>query len=470
MFLILTPLTLKALGNEKYGVWTVILAILQFSGLANFSTGISVVKFIAQYSNNNIDDNENLSTTVFFSYIFMLVMGIIASLILFLIRNFLIQNINLDFTSYNDLENGIGVVAFCLIPLFLQQVSRGILLGLVKNILSGALEVTQNLVLWLGIWVIGIFGGKILHLALWSLIVNIGFFLVTLYFSIEVLKPFNLKLKINKKIVYNILNYSFYSWVNSIGISLFQTIDRILVGMVLGPSIAGVYSIASSLALRLNMLAGQFTQVLTPLASSYYSQSRFNELSKIFRNVSEFTGQIMCFVACFLVVWMNDILRIWISQDFANSYTLIFQVMVIAYSLFSMHRTAHQILCGIGYVKFSAIITIFSSVLMLSLLYIFSINFGVVGSVYSNFFYCLVLSMNFYLSSKLGLKPVQTVIKDLGFSFLLLTVLMLYSIFELNSILIKISGTILVMFFLIWVVWKNYFNNIKYNQQELELR
>src|SRR5271157_6489597 len=84
-FLVLTPLTLHVLGAETYGLWTIMLAMIQFAGLANFGTGSAVIKYVAQYT--AVENSEKqLSSAITFSFVFMALTGLIVTVLICIFR------------------------------------------------------------------------------------------------------------------------------------------------------------------------------------------------------------------------------------------------------------------------------------------------------------------------------------------------------------------------------------------------
>ena len=151
VFLALTPATLQALGKELYGLWTIMLAVLGFSNLAQFGTDVAVAKYTAQYSAGDHREHT-FSAVVTFSYLFVLIMGLVASLVIFLARFWIVQRLDTTPHVAAQLPSVFGLIALGIIPGFLFSVSRGILLGLLRNNAVNAIDVSTNIVSWIRLW------------------------------------------------------------------------------------------------------------------------------------------------------------------------------------------------------------------------------------------------------------------------------------------------------------------------------
>jgi O-antigen/teichoic acid export membrane protein len=246
------------------------------------------------------------------------------------------------------------------------------------------------------------------------------------------------------------LYFSFLSWIGSLGIVMFQTLDRVLVGMSLGASAAGVYSIATGVALRLAALAGQLTQVLVPFASSYQAEGRLLEIQSAFRYASRFVACVLAAAASILVIWMDVILSVWVSPQFANDYAVVFRIIVICYGVYPMVRPAHQIAQGMGWLGVPTGILIGSGLLMLLALWTFAQSLGLTGVSIANSVNSLVLSINVYVGSRLGLRPLASVGTDLGPPLLLLILAAIFAFADL-SIAARLMASILIAASILWL-------------------
>lgn len=411
VFLVLTPWMLSIWGKDGYGIWTIMLAILGFAGIANFGMAASTIKFTAQYSAE--ESSDKLSAVVTFSFLLMLITGVFALLIIWIVRYQIATRID---TGDNVLllTKALGWVAIGTVPLFLSQVSRGILLGLVYNVLVGGIVLSMDTLLWLGALGIGLKGGGILYLGIWILIVNLLRFFSLSFAAWWITRPLKLHFTWDTQLNKVVLQFSVLAWLGSLGSVAFQSLDRILVGMLLGAGAAAVYGIAGGIATRLYGIVGQFTQVLMPFASSYQEEGKIAQIGSVFRFSSRWGACILVMAASVLVIWMDIILNIWISPQFSEEYANIFRIMVIAYAVYSMVAPAYQVVVGMGWLKIPTAIMIISGFGMLSMLWILANNTGLAGAAYANFAYSLVLLINFYAAYRLGLKSPKIVLSDIG--------------------------------------------------------
>jgi O-antigen/teichoic acid export membrane protein len=179
-----------------------------------------------------------------------------------------------------------------------------------------------------------------------------------------------------------------------LAIALFQNFDRIIVSFVLGPAIAGVYSVGNSIGTRLSQIVGQITDTMIPYASLKNSINDHETLYKTFRKMVKYISLLVSIIASLCIIWMSEILSIWISPAYSEKYTSLFQVILLAYAFLSLSRPGDQALTGLGKVKFAAITYMIASLLMLTGVYFLSKRFGIFGAGSANLIMLLLLVMN----------------------------------------------------------------------------
>jgi O-antigen/teichoic acid export membrane protein len=248
-------------------------------------------------------------------------------------------------------------------------------------------------------------------------------------------------------------------FLENLAISLFQQFDKVVVGITQGPVIAGVYSIGTSLALRLSMVTGQATEVMIPYASLQETLDDRQKLFAVFRRLSRYVSLLLAVMSSLMIIWMYDLLSLCISLDYASLYANGFRILVIAYNLLSLCRPAHQTLTGIGKVKFTALVYLFSTFLMLVGLFFFSHAFGFIGAVTSNLAMILLLVFNLFIYFTFE-SPLQWrhVFADLQLGLFLPIFIYGLSLFQSSSMLAyKLMASIILGILFLFVIAKDDF-------------
>lgn len=395
-YIVITALALRLMGEDFFGLWSIINSILVFSGIGSLGMAVVIKKFAAEKN----EPGENMDAKIISSGILILVpMAVIAGLVLIASRGWITMNMDVPELMREDFRDALVLVGLCLFPQFLSRIPHGYLLAQLKNGLSNFLEFALHVVSWSGAIFIAASTRNIRLMVLWLLIVQMVY-VVVLFLFIFRLSHFSFYF--DRTVVKKILDFSFYTFISSLAIVFFQQLDRILVGFLLGPAAAGAYAVGTSMSLRLSIVTGQVTDVMVPYASRKNTSNDLSALYRNFRHMSRIINFLLALIAGPVIVFMREILTIWISAEYATSYSKVFSLLVVVYLIQSVSRSGHQTLTGMGHVKFTARVYLVMSLLMIAGLFFLSPRFGLMGAAAANLSIVLLLSFNVYAHIKLG--------------------------------------------------------------------
>lgn len=465
-FLAITPVAMRIMGKEFYGLWVVLSALMLFSNIGNLGIGAIVMKFSSETSpREGIQTRPNRIMTS--GYLIVFTMSVIMAVMILLAREVISNNIHMSVELRGQFTQAIGWIACGIFPQFLLRVPQGFLLSQLRNRTVRQIELFSSISLWLGAVLVALIEKNLTMIAVWCFLSNIFVFGIYLWVAHR-LAPFRFQL--DTVILRRMLNFSGYMFLETLAIALFQHFDKVIVGITLGPALAGVYSVGTSLALRLSMITGQATEVMVPYASLQESLGDQQKLYGVFRQLSHFVSLLLAGIGSLLIIWMNEILSIWISLEYATRYVSGFRILIIAYTLLSLTRPAHQTLTGIGKVKFTALAYLSSTIFMLVGLLFFSRQFGFLGAVASNLMLALLLIFNLFLYCGFE-KPLQWnhVLADLQWGLSLPILVYGLSLFLSSSAsTYKILETIILAILLSWVTAKGSFTLLRNRLSQLK--
>lgn len=431
-----------------YGLWSMLNAILVFSGIGVLGMGTVVNKFASESGDQALQINSILTAAISI----LLPMSGFVALVIFLGRGWIVSQFGLDPEFEAQFKVAMVFTALSIFPQFLGRVPHGYLLSQLKNKLARTVELIVNISMLAGTVCIAYLTHNLIWMAFWAFIVQtIG---MVVLFAI-VIPGVGFRWKIDLQAIKRLLNFSGFSFLESLAVSLFQQFDRILVGLLLGPAAAGVYSVGTSIALRLPIIAGQATEVMLPYASKTNSNNQRDTLFDAFRELSKIIGILIGALAAILILWMDIILSLWISPEYADKYSNVFRILVIAYFILSLTRTAHQTLTGMGKVKFTSLTYLATTIVMLINVYIFSINYGLVGAAIANTSMMGLVLMNFKAYKLLSkVNHVRNIFSDYYTGLLMLLIVLLVTLLHL-PLSAKIVSSVLIIFLLVYKIMRD---------------
>lgn len=386
VFLIITPIAIHVMGEEFYGLWSILSAIMVFSTVGTMGINAIITKFASEKN----PDNEE-SKILFSGVVVIIPMALITILILYLIRDIIISNIATSQVNKLAFRSAMGICILGILPLFMSRVPQGLLLSKLKNNIVRSLDFLSSVGPLVSGIIVCLFQKNLIWIAYCYTAIQ---FIILILYIFAIRNYLKQESFIDLSIIKKIYSFSIFTFIESLAIALFQNFDRIIVSFVLGPAVAGVYSVGNSIGTRLSQVVGQITDTMIPYASLKNSINDHQALYKTYRKMSKYIGFLVGITTSLCVVWMHEILSIWIAPDYADKYSDLFRIILLAYALLSLSRPGDQALTGLGRVKFAAITYMISSILMLTGVYFFSRSFGILGAGAANIIMCLLLIMD----------------------------------------------------------------------------
>lgn len=397
-FLAITPISIHVMGSEFFGLWSILNAIVFLTGVGTLGIGAIVNKFAAEVHESDATFQNHSNEVISAGMLIALPMSIITACILVYLRHLIAKNLDVAPLLQWQFSVALILVAGTVFPHFLSRIPQGFLLSQYRNERVRRIETTYSILLWAGAILIAIYRKNLILIALWCLL-DVILLLAMYFFALRRITNYNFHL--NPLLIKRMLGFSGFMFIESVAVTLFQHMDRVIVGIVLGPAIAGVYAVGTSVGLRMSLIAGQVTDVMVPYASLKDSSNDHVKLYIAFRKLSKYIGLLVAGFGGLLVLWMDEILSIWISPEYALNYSNIFRLLIVSYGLISLSRPAHQTLTGIGKVKITSLVYLASTISMLTGLYFLSLHLGFVGAALANFVPILLLVMNIYAYKRL---------------------------------------------------------------------
>ncbi|HEX2997775.1 MAG TPA: oligosaccharide flippase family protein [Oculatellaceae cyanobacterium] len=394
-FVLIIPLAIKILGEVFFGLWSVLYALMLVANIGTLGIGSIVSKFAAEAHTEHLSDEQAFGEVITAGLLIVLPMAVILMLAFIVSRQWIAQTVTPGSEWETQFSRALLYVGLSMFPTFLSQVFQGFLLSQLQNRVARQIEVFSSIALWTGVVLsVSLFGRNLILVGIWCLITSAGV-LVLYYLAARHQTKFRLCLCPAR--LRTMLSFSGYMFLESGAVVLLQNVDRVIVGFTLGPAIAGVYSVGTSVGLRMSMVIGQATQVMIPYASLKDSTADHLRLYIIFRKLSQYVSLFVAVLGSLLILWMNEILALWISPAYAVSYSNIFRILIIGYGWLSLVRPAHQTLTGLGKVRITSLIYSFSTLSMLASLYLLTYSWGLLGAALANCVPVLLLAMNLYI-------------------------------------------------------------------------
>jgi O-antigen/teichoic acid export membrane protein len=387
--LVLTRILFLNLGVEDYGFWVLLWSVYGYTLLLDFGLGLSIQKSAAEYlKKNNYTLLSKQVSSVFFSYCFISILLIIASLL------FLIFPIG-EFKELFDKEKYLNVYlifSICTCLIFPT--------GIFSEVLVGAgMMIYRNYVrlIFLTSNIIGVVYMSYMQIDLATLtIFTVVLHLISnvLIFIIVKIKIPNISITIKHfdiRIMKEMTSFSFNAYVIIFTNLILFNSDQLLIGTMLGTSATAVYHIATRLPFFMKSLNEQFQENVFP-----YMVTSSKKCSLFALQGNKYVGFISNLSFSFAFIFTEELISLWLGSSCAEICLIARFGLLYSYLSTILKSSNSPYLMAIGDVNAVAKISFLEVIINLFLTFVLINLIGVIGAIVASLV-SLVIAMFVYI-------------------------------------------------------------------------
>lgn len=361
-----TPLALSFLGDEKYGVWAIILNIISWINYFDIGIGNGLKNKLAEsFSKNDDETSQSLVSTAYFatgiiSFVFCIIMVIIWNV--FGLSDFFDLNVEGD-----NVNLVVTVSIFFVCINFILSLSKAIMYAIQKSGFISVVSVIGQALQLIVLWIMS-------HFMKESLMA-----IAVLYGCISLVDNIILKILINRKYLFLIphvkgINFKYFKPLMSLGIGFFviqictlvlNTTDNLLISNLFGAAEVTPYDLVYKV---FYMFVQAHGIIIMPMWSAYtaaIAQNDLNWIKKTMKKINIATGLLSAgVVVC--VFLFEPFAAIWLGKKLDYGKDLI--IIVALYMILQMiYNNYSSFLCGAGEIKVNSILALIGAVINIPL-------------------------------------------------------------------------------------------------------
>jgi O-antigen/teichoic acid export membrane protein len=154
-------------------------------------------------------------------------------------------------------------------------------------------------------------------------------------------------------------------------------LDRFVIGALLSPAAVALYATPQEIVTRLSIIPGALTAVLFPAFASSGEQAVGKRL---FRNGTLGLGLVLLPLVVPLIVFAHPLLALWISEAFAQQAAMVFQIFSVGMFINCLAHIPYAWLQGVGRSRSVAMVHLAELPLFIGILSWLVMEFGVPGA------------------------------------------------------------------------------------------
>lgn len=375
---LVSPITVRGLGKEMYGVWTLIMSVTGYFTVLDFGVNTAIVRYISSsvakkefgqarkvYSTSaaifGVMGGAVLVFSLVFGFFFQDIFGLQHISRLYLYGVFLVSALDFALGLYFSVYLG----SMCALQEYQYVNATSIGVNLVKSVLIVVL-------------LKGGYGLLALAACQFSATCARAFFQ-----RIRMTRAYSFltfsRADVSRESLSLIYSYSVYSFVIAIALKLLYYTDSVVIGSFIGVAEITFFAIPSTLLEYLDKLVWSMMGVLVPVVSSNDSTGADNANVRLYRVGTKYSLLLSLPIVISLYFYGSDFISLWMGPEFGPRSKWVLRFLLIGYALSFTQASAHAILKGMSRHKILSYILAVEAIANLGISLALAKRYGIEG-------------------------------------------------------------------------------------------
>jgi O-antigen/teichoic acid export membrane protein len=352
--LVSIPYLIAQLGEAKFGLLTLIWAVVSYFGLFDLGLGRAVTQQYARAVGDGED--HRLGEIVASANLLLLILGVLSAALLLFAAPLLSAKLIDGAQDIEEVTRALWFMAAAMPFIILTSGFRGVLEAQQRFALINMIRVPMGLFTYLAPMAVVLAGYKSLDvmsfILAWGRVVGCG---VHAYFALRDMRHPSFISGAHRSSIFPLLTTGGWMTVSNVISPLMTYLDRFLIGFVAGTAAVAYYVTPQEMVMRLAIIPAAITGALFPMFAQSPREGALS-LNETMIKYSLQIGAIMLPLALMIMIFAELILSIWISREFAKESYLILQILTLASVLSGIAQAPYTLLQSQGRARDAAIV------------------------------------------------------------------------------------------------------------------
>lgn len=340
--IISVPILIRGIGLERFGILTLVWAIIGYFGIFDLGVGRATTKFVSEY--HALNKIEAIPPLVWSSLYMLFGLGLIAGLIVYFSAPFLVERVlNISPHLQGEACRALKLLALS-IPLVLSSACAiGVLEAQQRFGLINIIRVPASIANFLAPLLVLLYSSNLYPVVASVVVTRLLGCLAFFYFCIYTFPGMNRPKMPHLKRVKELLSFGGWLTVSNIIGPFMAYMDRFLVGGLITMQAVAYYATSYDLITKLWIIPTSLTPVLFPVFSAY-AANNCNELAALYRRAIRYTALALAPLIVCTIVLAHPLLNLWISPQFADASSAVLQILALGVLINSIAHVPYNVL------------------------------------------------------------------------------------------------------------------------------
>lgn len=318
--LVYTPFMISCLGESQYGIFSLANSLISLVTLLDFGLGQTLVRYISkEKSNGNKEEEYRLNGLFFKIYSLIAIVAVSVGICIILIYPRLVVN---TFTKEEiHLFRDVFLILLVNVAVsFPMSVFSGTLNAyeefFVLKLVNFVMLVCKYVMMFLLLFV----GHRLIAITITTVVVSICMQLFYMFYAIKKVKiRFDFS-RVETNMTRDVLQFSFYIFLNLIIDFLYGNTDKLILGSVVGTVSVSIYSIGVYFLQYFTELSNAMSGVFMPHVVDYCEKGKKEEISELFNKVGRLQMMLLFLVLGGYLCLGKEFIFLWVGDAYSDSY------------------------------------------------------------------------------------------------------------------------------------------------------
>ena len=330
--LLYTPFMLRCLGQNEYGLYSLVASVITYLTLLDFGFGSAIVRYTAKIRATGTKEEEwSLYGMFLSSYAVLGTLVTIGGIILYFNTDRLFDR-TMTPDELVQARTMMALMVFNLAVTFPFSIFGSIISAYEKFVFQRILSISRILLSTGVLIAVLLLGYKAIGLVVVQTIFSIGTLLANVLYCRFKLKIHIVFRDFNFLLLKEIMIFSFWNFLGAIVDRIYWSSGQFIIGMYGGTAMVAVYSLAIMLMNLYMSMSTSFNSVLLPrLTAMATKEENDKEISNIFIKTGRLQFCILALILSGFIVLGKQFITLWAGVDYHETYiiTLIFFITLL---------------------------------------------------------------------------------------------------------------------------------------------
>lgn len=375
------PLLTRTLGTDKFGVLTLIWAMIGYYNMFDLGIGRALTKLVAQKLGSR--ERAGIPQLTASAMALLVIFGTCGAAVLYVISPWLVGILGVPGALQGEVVSAFRLSAMAVPMIVISAGLAGFLAAMQRFDLINLVRMPMGLFVFVGPALVLPFSQSLV--AITAMI--IGGRLVALFFQglfcLRVFPDLLTRYRMpSLKAVKQLVGFGSWMTISNIVSPVMVSMDRFIVGAVISVTAVAYYATSQEVVLKMSIIPAAIAATLFPALSTAMS-SDFSRMVRLYHRSINSLIVIMFPVCLVLIAWSSQILDVWLGDDFSQNGGAVLQWLALGIFINSIAHLPFVMLQSAGRPDITAGIHLLELPLFLALIYVMCSLYGINGAAIS---------------------------------------------------------------------------------------